>query len=410
MALNLNNSSFFSVTVITVCVEVKTAEQAVQAVESMQWVLASSSAFDSYISEARRPYLGPQSKASSACIALVDFDVDAGQAVESTRYLHQVFAGKITVIALAENRDPELLLQAMRAGCSEFLPKPFNKKTFVETLSRIESQWSKAQQRNAPAGTVLAFMGAKGGSGTTTIAVHLATYLSQCHNKRTLLIDNHGELGHTSIYLGLDGSQNHFSEVVRNVSRLDSALLHGFVAKHATGLEVLSSPDVPGTAAHLDTESVVKTLEFLRSEYEYVIVDCATSLDDTSLAVIEASTRLYLVATPEIGAIRDLSRYIDSVAHAGCPTDKMHVVINRFSSRYAVDSSQIEKAIRLPIAIKLPNAYVDLVRSVNLGEPIPANRKSDFAAQIVKWSNTLVGSTGSPAQPKKESSLIRKWK
>src|ERR1700761_1194399 len=214
----------------------------------MPWVLASSSAFDSYISEARRPYLGPQSKASSACIAVVDFDVDAAQAVESTRYLHQVFAGKITVIALAESRDPDLLLQAMRAGCTEFLPKPFNKKTFTETLSRIESQWSKAQQRNAPSGTVLSFMGAKGGSGTTTIAVHLATYLAQCHNKRTLLIDNHGELGHISIYLGLDGSQNHFSEVVRNVSRLDSALLHGFVAKHASGLEVLSSPDVPGTA------------------------------------------------------------------------------------------------------------------------------------------------------------------
>jgi pilus assembly protein CpaE len=407
---NFNNTSFFSVTVITVCVDPKIAEQAVQAVEAMPWVMASSSAFDSYISEARRPYIAPQSRAVNVCIALVDFDVDAAQAVESTRYLNQVFAGKITVIALAENREPDLLLQAMRAGCSEFLPKPLNKKSFGDTLNRIETQYSKAQQRSAPAGTVLTFMGAKGGSGTTTVAVHLATYLAQVHNKRTLLIDNHPELGHISIYLGLDGSQNHFSEVVHNVSRLDSALLHGFVAKHASGLEVLSSPDVPGSAAHLDTESVVKTLEFLRSEYEYVIVDCATKLDDLNLAVIEASSRLYLVATPEIGSIRDLSRYIDSVAHAGCPTDKMHVVINRFSSRYAVESGQIEKAIRLPIAMKLPNAYVDLVRSVNLGEPIPATRKSEFASQIVKWSNTLVGSTGTQTQPKKESSLMSRWK
>ena len=201
-----------------------------------------------------------------------------------------------------------------------------------------------------------------------------------------------------SIYLGLDGAQNHFSEVVNNVTRLDSSLLQGFIAKHPTGLEVLSSPDVPGAGVRSDTESIVKTLEFLRSEYDYVIVDCATSVDDASLALIEACSRLYLVATPEIGAIRDLSRYIDSIAHAGCPTEKMHVV-----------SNQIEKAIRLPIAIKLPNSYIDLVRSVNLGEPIAPNRKVEFADQMVKWSNTLVGVTGAAAPARKES-LIKMWK
>ncbi len=406
---NPNIPAFFSVTVVTVCVDEKTTEQVNETVEQMNWVLSSSSSFDSYISEARRPYLGPQSKTTTACIAIVDFDSDPIQAVESTRYLHQVFAGKVTVIALAESRDPDLLLQAMRAGCSEFLPKPFSMKTFAEALGRLESHWSKAQQRSAPAGAVLGFFGSKGGVGTTTIAVHLATYLSQVHSKRTLLIDNHPDLGHVSIYLGLDGSQNHFSEVVSNVSRLDSSLLQGLVAKHPTGLEVLSSPDVPGAWQRMDSESVVKTLEYLRSEYDYVIIDCATSVDDASLALIEACSRLYLVATPEIGAIRDLSRYIDSIAHAGCPTEKMHVVINRFSSRYAVESNQIEKAIRLPIAIKLPNSYIDLVRSVNLGEPIAANRKVEFADQLVKWSNTLVGSTAA-APPAKKESLIRMWK
>lgn len=407
MSLKMNNS-FVSITVVTVCVDPKINDQVVEAAESMPWVISATAAFDSYISDARRPYLAPQTKAATACIALVDFDVDPSQAVESTRYLHQIFAGKVTVIALAESRDPELLLQAMRAGCSEFLPKPFTKKSFTDTLSRLDSQWSKAQQRGGPAGTVLAFFGAKGGSGTTTIAVHLASYLAQCHSKRVLLIDSKPELGHVSIYLGLDGSQNHFSEVVRNVSRLDSALLQGFIAKHPSGMDVLSSPDVPGSAAHLDGESVVKTLEFLRSEYEYVILDCPTALDDASLAVIEASSRVYLVATPEIGAIRDLSRYIDSITHAGTPTEKLQVVINRFSSRYAVESNQIEKAIRLPIAIKLPNSYIDLVRSVNLGEPIAPNRKSEFADQIVKWTNTLVGSPGVAVQPKKESLL--KWR
>jgi pilus assembly protein CpaE len=90
----------------------------------------------------------------------------------------------------------------------------------------------------------------------------------------------------------------------------------------------------------------------------------------------------------------------------------MHVVINRFSSRYAVSVEQIEKAIRLPIAIRLPNSYTELVRSVNLGEPVSAKTKSDFAAQVVKWSSTLVGSRTAVAQAppqQKKSSFVAMW-
>ena len=78
----------------------------------------------------------------------------------------------------------------------------------------MEQQNSVASARTAPLGSVLSFFGAKGGVGSTTLAVHLAMYLVQCHQKRVLLIDNHPELGHVCVYLGLDGSRFHFNEVV----------------------------------------------------------------------------------------------------------------------------------------------------------------------------------------------------
>jgi len=67
-------------------------------------------------------------------------------------------------------------------------------------------------------------------------------YLVLCHQKKTLLIDNHPQLGHACIYLGIDGSRYHFQELVRNLSRLDSDLLRGYIATHESGLEVLASP------------------------------------------------------------------------------------------------------------------------------------------------------------------------
>ena len=186
---------------------------------------------------------------------------------------------------------------------------------------------------------------------------------------------------------------------MRNVTRLDSELLRGFTAKHSSGLEVLSSPDICGGTRSVDSESVTRLLEFLRTEYDYIVVDCSTALLESDLAVLDGSDHVYLVATPEIGAIRDLSRYVDNLTRIETTVEKMHVVINRFSSRYAVKVEQIEKAIRLPIAIRLPNSYTELVRSVNLGEPIAPSRKSEFSMQFIKWAASLAGAVAPRALP-----------
>ncbi len=390
----------FDVAVITVCVDQETMEDIVQTVEGTNWSVTSAN-FEAYISAVRRPYFGPQIGAAKSCIAVVDFDPNPEQAVETTKYLQGLFAGKITVVALAESHDPDLLLRAMRGGCTEFLHKPFVPSALNDTINRLHEKFMSTAAGPVPTrGSILTFLGAKGGVGTTTIAVHMAMSLVQSHQKRTLLIDHHPELGHACVYLGIDGSRYNYQEVVRNVSRLDSELLKGYIAKHPSGLDVLSSPDICGGPKFGDAHSVATTLEFLRSEYDYVIVDCPTAMDDTTLAVIDVSTSVYLVATPEIGAIRDLARYVDHLTQIEGATQKLQVVVNRVSSRYAVDVEHIEKAIRVPVAMQLPNSYAELVRSANLGEPISLKGKSDFTNQFIKWANTVVGSTSAVAEPK----------
>ena len=404
----LQHDSTYDVALITVCVESEDAYRIAELVEKMPWAVASSS-FDAYISAIRRPYLSASISAAKACIAVVDFDLDPAQAIESTKYLQQIFAGRVTVIALAENRDPDILLRAMRAGCSEFLGKPFRAGELDQTLQGLQQLWSTPTQANASGGKVLSFLGVKGGVGTTTLAVHLAMNLVQVQGKRTLLIDHHPELGHVCVYLGLDGQRCTYQEVVRSVTRLDSELLRGIVSKHTSGLEVLSSPDSCGAAHTMDADVVARTLKFLRTEYDYIVVDCSNSLDEKTMAVMEASSTVYLVATPDIGAIRDLSRYVDHLTVNSNMTEKMQVVVNRVSSRYAVNVEHIEKAIRLPVAIRLPNSYADLVRSANLGEPISLKTKSEFNAEFLSWSNTLVGSTGQSSSIKTKSSIFAMW-
>jgi pilus assembly protein CpaE len=337
---------------------------------------------------------------------VIDFDKDIEQAISAATYIQEMFAGKAALVALSASQDPDILLRAMRAGCTEFISGELDEAAFSDTLVRLNAQWTAKNVRNTARGSVVTFFGAKGGVGTSTLAIHLAMYLVQVHQKKTLLIDNHPELGHACIYLGIDGSRYHFHELVRNLSRLDSELLRGYIATHSSGLEVLSSPDVCGGRKATDPESMAQTLDFLRGEYDFVVVDCPTSLDETNLAVIEASNQVYLVATPEIGAVRDLSRHVDSLSQGEQNVEKVKVVINRFSAQHAVSIEQIEKAIRLPVTIKLPNSYSEVVRSGILGEPISPKQKSDFSSQILKWVNGLVGSSGpvvEEAAPAKKS-------
>jgi pilus assembly protein CpaE len=173
---------------------------------------------------------------------------------------------------------------------------------------------------------------------------------------------------------------------------------------------VLSSPDNCAGRKATDPESMAQTLDFLRGEYDYVIVDCPTSLDETNLAVIEGSNQVYLIATPEIGAVRDLSRHVDTLSQNEHNNERVKVVINRFASQHAVSLEQIEKAIKLPVFIKLPNNYAEVVRSGILGEPVGYKDKSEFAAQLLKWVTTLAGPVLMAADQPTKKAGFSLWK
>lgn len=403
-------SKILNIMIITVCVDSDTTDQIVRAAKKMTWLVGSSS-FDAYISTTRRPSLGFEMRSAEQCIAIVDFDKNSAQASETAQYLIQILAGKLTVIALAKNSDSSTLLTAMRSGCNEFLYKPLQESAVEEVFDRLGQRWTNSASSIEPAGgSILSLLGVKGGGGTTTLAIHLAMYLVQCHQKRTLLIDNHSELGHVCIYLGLDGSRFHFHELIRNVSRLDSELLQGFVAKHASGLEILSSPDVCDGAKSMDPDAVAKTLEFLRSEYDYVIIDCAKLFDETNLAILRSSAYIYLIATQEFAAIRDLSRYVDKLIQIDNSMEKLRVVINRFIPSYAIDIGNIEKAIKIPVSLCISDNYQELMRSANIGETIPPKSKMEFSVQLVKWVESIVGTPQPITSVKKDKKYLPIWK
>jgi pilus assembly protein CpaE len=386
------NPEGLQVALLTVHVDQETVDQIRQTAARMPWELINVD-YGNYFSGTKLIPFTQRAMSAHACVAVIDFDGDPERAVETAELLRQNFHLNIGILALSASTDPDLLLRAMRGGYSEFLAKPFHMEEFTDTLNRLDQRWATTMVRPRHSGKILSFFGAKGGVGTTTLAVHVAMFLVRNQGKKVLLIDNHAQLGHVVLYLGMDGSNHHFYDLVQNVSRLDEDLLRGFIATHSSGLDVLSSPDVYGGSWKTDTDSVERTLEFLGTQYDFVLLDCEASFEDINLAIITLSNWIYLIASPEIGAIRDLSRYVDGLIQNEQATKKLQVVINRYSSHEAVTIEQIEKAVHLPIAIKISNNYSALVHAINIGEPLHAGGKSDFSQQMTKWAATLAGAS-----------------
>lgn len=379
-----------SVCVATLCVDDATASALQEALNRKNGRLAGET--QDYARAETDALLMQEVQAAELPVWVVGFDRKRTAAVAAAHALHQRIKGHGCLIAISRETEPSLILEAVHAGCCEYLTVPVSAAQFSEAFDRLRARcMNRALQATKPSGRVIGLLGARGGAGVTALSVHLASFLSGYYHKKTLILDEHRRMGHVALYLGVDGTRYHFYELVRNLDRLDAALLDAFVVHQSCWLDLLPSPDLIDDSANVSLDSIQQAIRFIGQQYEYVVIDCPRGVHNLSLATIDCCDEVYLIATPDVPALRDLSRAVDHLLQNNVPPGKLHVVINRYSSAGALTLKQIEKGIRQPIAITIPNASADLIDAMNTGNPVLPGRKSEFAVQMKKWAQTLVG-------------------
>src|SRR5712664_170413 len=325
-------------------------------------------------------------------ICFIDYDRNTEEAVWVTERLRSEYPD-VQSFAVSAYSEPEGIIAAMRTGCAEYLLKPVQHERVLEGLARVQAK-QKKKARSIVRGKVLTFVGAKGGTGVTSLALHLAPELSG-GKRKCLLVDQHPALGDASLYLGTGRHQYSFFELASNGDRLDEELLRGFLLHHNSGLDLLDSPETVD-AIHGATPSAVEhTLAFLAETYQFVIVDCPPGLSEGTLACISQSEHVAIVMTAELPSVRNTVRYIEHLSKLGYSSSSIHVVLNRHSKKGPLSDDRIERALGRGISLRVPNSYNEVIRAINSGAPISSGNKSDFGAAIQRWAHELASSDGS---------------
>lgn len=365
-------------------------------------------AFTDYITAEKRPQFPPSMKAASACVALIDFDRDPTLALRTVERLAHIFARRISMIAVGTNLPAPLLLHAIRAGCVEYLARPLDQQELNAALLRFEQFMAIAPPEQNSTGRVMAFFGAKGGVGSTTLAVHLATHLVLSHRRKTLLIDHKHQLGHVALYLGLENKHYHFDELLRNVDRLDAELLSGYLLRHSSGLDVLASPDYSSEQYVCHQDELERVMDFLRREYDYILIDSSVVYESSDASIIDQADDVFLVSTADVASLRDLARLVEHIHTRPANEGKLHLAINRSTANESITPQHIREAVRTPVQYSVPNNYIELLKAVNNGEPIPPAANSPFNNVIAHWAEDICGepsSTTPKKQPERKRSL-----
>src|SRR5258708_4167491 len=333
-------------------------------------------------------------------ICIVDFDRDRRKAALAPENIH-IAAPDTPIFAVSPDAQPDLIIQAMRSGCSEYLLNPRGREQLLNAVARVGG---RRKERAQPfKAQVLAFMGAKGGCGVTSLVTQLGALLANSFSKKTLILDLHPHFGDAALYLWMTKYRYHFFDLVENNDRLDAELLQSFLARHPSGLELIPAPEGNDTPRRILPGAVAQTFDFLRMRYDYILVDMPPGLRDENLEMIRHCDQLHMVTVAELSALRNVVPLLEYLTRKEIPRERFRVVLNRHQKRALISDSEIEKTLGQKIYWKVPNQYAHVVKAINGGDPIALLSSSDVTKNLKEFASIL-GAKPSSGEKKKESS------
>ena len=348
-------------------------------------------------------------------VVVIDIRADASSGMAAIERLRAT-QPSVAIFAIASSADPNVILQAMRAGANEFFP--WMAGANGQDVRAMEESFQGAVRRTAArrdavggggrhASVTHTFVGAKGGAGTTTVAVNCAVELARLTKRPTVIVDMKPGLGEVGLFLGV---RPRFTvlDAIENLHRLDKDFLKELVAKHKSGLDILAGSeqfDRPGAG---DASAIEELLRVLARGYEHVVIDVGNTINACAVAALYAAETVFLVTNPDVPSIRNAQRLVDRVRQLGAGSERVKILLNRVSDQHLIAPKQIETALGYSIHHTFTSDYRTVSTALNSGVPLALSNGSDLASEFGSFTKQIIGmhQEQAKAEPEKRRAFL----
>jgi pilus assembly protein CpaE len=311
--------------------------------------------------------------AANPDVTLVDIPADNPTlAMRAIELLHQEMP-EAAIFAIGNLNQPQIIVNAMRAGAREFIERPTNTTDMLEAFVRLTTAQRRGRQEGIR-GKVFSIINAKGGNGATTVAVNLALALQSAYGQ-TALVDL-APLGHAALHMNLKPVFN-VADATRNLHRMDASLLESFMTRHTGGLQLLAGTNVPA-AVDPSTAEFVRLFDMLVTHYRYVVVDASSRFDAASRLIASLSETVLLVACSDVASLWSAARVQQYLGETGS-RERVRLVLNRFRKVPGFSEADAEAAVGAKLIWRIPNQYFAISGAIDRGTPVMDQRNSEIA-------------------------------
>ena len=317
-------------------------------------------------------------------MVILDLSCSAAPEIEKLDTLLKLrgAAPQTPILVICDSANDGLVMRAIRAGTAEQV----DRKNCVSDLGRLvnESLAGRSAQRDAPhlrmpeppetkeTATLIMLVGAKGGVGTTTVALSVASALAASH--KVILAELLPNFGTLAQYFHPHRKARNLAELLK----MDAAAIgHGTVkeclwpCKNVPGLKILFGPLTAGQCGEIGPDHARAIMRALCTLADYVVIDLPATLSDANRAVLEDADVLALVAERDPFSIESGKRMLDTILSWNAPAPVFGaVIVNRASLSVPLDLAEIEVQLAIPILGVIPPASDLCVASQKAGAPL----------------------------------------